>query len=171
MAHVVTIGARDEASEPRPLPLDGPLGTGALVAAAREAEGDTWVLIASAAVRTLVNGRVSRTGLHVLRSGDEIRTHDGATFVFSISQRAETVPFPGADRPVRCGRCTTELEAGAPAVRCPGCSSWYHEHGDFNCWSSVPFCQVCGRRAAADQGGETGETGDGPARPGLPQEC
>ena len=164
MAHVVMLGARDEAGEPRALPLDGPLGPGAAIAAAREAEGDTWVLIANPECRTLVNGRVSHTGLRVLRGGDEIRTHDGTTFVFSNERRVEIVPFPGADRPVRCGRCTTELEAGSPAVRCPGCSSWYHEHGDFNCWSSVPFCQVCGHRAPAD------DAADGAALARAPQE-
>lgn len=149
MAHVLKLGACDGLGETLALPLDGPLGPGAAIAAAGGATGDSWLLIADPGCRTLVNGRVSQTGLHVLRSGDEIRTHDGATFVFSTERRVEIVTFPGAGRAVRCGRCTTELEAGTPAVRCPGCSSWYHEHGDFNCWSSVPFCQVCGHRSAA----------------------
>jgi hypothetical protein len=156
MAHVVMLNAREEAGETLALPLDRPLGPGAAIASAREPMGDTWVVIADPGFRTLVNGRVSHTGLHVLRGGDEIRTHDGARYVFSNEHRAEPVAFPGADRAVRCGRCTTELEPGTPSVRCPGCSSWYHEQADFNCWSSVPFCQVCGHRTAAD-GTDTGD--------------
>jgi hypothetical protein len=152
MAHVVRLGARGEAGETRALPLDGPLGPGAAIERAPGAAPEAWVLIAGSACRTLVNGRVSHTGLHVLRGGDEIRTGDGATFLFSTECRVEIEPFPGGDRPVRCGRCTTELEAGVPAVRCPACSSWYHEHGEFNCWSSVPFCQACGHRTAAGSG-------------------
>jgi len=151
MAHVVMLGGREETGETRTLPLHGPLGPGAAIEVARDAACEAWVLIAERRCRTLVNGRVNHTGLHVLRGGDEIRTHDGTTFVFSNDQRVEIVPFPGADRAARCGRCTTELEAGVPAVRCPACSTWYHEHGEFNCWSSVPFCQVCGHRAAASE--------------------
>jgi hypothetical protein len=92
----------------------------------------------------------------VLRYGDEIRTHDGATWRFSNDACAEAAPFPGADHPARCGRCTTEIEVGTPAVRCPTCKRYHHERADLPCWSSVAFCGVCfaAKQGAASAAGE-----------------
>ena len=144
MAHILNTNADGTTTGQRALPLDAPLGPGATIVAAREALGETWVLVSDGAVRTLVNGEGVPLGIRVLHSGDEIRTHDGATVVFSDERRADVVTFCAGGAPVRCGRCTTELEPGLTAVRCPSCSSWYHEHPEFPCWSSVPFCAVCG---------------------------
>jgi hypothetical protein len=148
VAHILSISADGTAEGQRELPLDAPLGPGAAVVAAREATGETWVLITDAASRTLVNGDDVPLGIRVLQSGDEIRTHDGTTVGFSDERHADVVTYSAGSHPVRCGRCTTELEAGLTAVRCPSCSSWYHEHPEFPCWSSVPFCAVCGFETA-----------------------
>ena len=144
MAHILDTNADGTTVGQRELPLGAPLGPGATIAAAREATGETWVLISDVAVRTLVNGEAVPLGIRILQSGDEIRTHDGATAAFSDERLASVVTFSAGGTPVRCGRCTTELEPGLTAVRCPSCSSWYHEHPEFPCWSSVPFCAVCG---------------------------
>ena len=144
MADILNIDADGTTTGQRALPPDAPLGPGATIVAAREAAGDTWTLVSDATARTLVNGEVIPLGIRVLRSGDEIRTHDGETFVFSDERRADVVTFAGDGRATRCGRCTGELDPGTTAVRCPNCSSWYHEHEEFPCWSCVPFCAVCG---------------------------
>ena len=154
MAHIQIINADGTTGEARSLPPDAPLGPGATIVAARGATSETWVLVTDASARTLVNGDQVTLGIRVLLSGDEIRTHDGTTAAFSDERLADVVTFSAGGAPVRCGRCTTELETGLTAVRCPSCSSWYHEHPEFPCWSSVPFCAVCGIA-----------TGRGPSRP------
>jgi hypothetical protein len=93
-----------------------------------------------------VNGASVPAGIRVLDNRDEIRWSSGRLFVFSIERQVRVEPFPDAGAgSLRCGRCTSQIDASAPAVRCPSCSSWYHEHGEFPCWTSVPFCQVCGQ--------------------------
>jgi hypothetical protein len=104
-----------------------------------------WVLVSSPAGRVLVNGMSVPTGIRVLGNRDEIRCPDGHLVVFSDERAARIEPLPAGDRPMRCGRCTCEIDPASPAVRCPSCGSWYHEHGDFPCWTSVPFCQACGQ--------------------------
>ena len=134
----------------------GPLETWTLAAAgwdapgvhvrrALTATGETWVVIAETGAAVLVNGEPVRIGLRVLTNRDDLRTGDGTRAVFSDECRATEVPFPSGLAAVRCARCTGDLAPGEPAVQCPGCRCWYHEHGDFVCWSSIPFCQSCGR--------------------------
>jgi len=107
-----------------------------------------WVLVCSPAGRVLVNGVSVSAGIRVLVSRDEIRCPDGRLVVLSDEHVAHIEPLPSADRSLRCGRCTCEIDPSSPAVRCPACGSWYHEHGDFPCWTSVPFCQTCGQATA-----------------------
>ena len=119
-------------------------GVGAWIQSARSATGLGWVLITRASERVLVNGVAVPAGIRVLDTRDEIRCADGSVFVFADERYARVEAFPASSAPVRCGRCTVELEPALPAVRCPACGTWYHEHGDFPCWTSVPFCQACG---------------------------
>ena len=110
--------------------------------------GDVWVLVTGVPRGVLVNGTAVPAGIRVLDSRDEIRCRDGRVFVFSAERLARVQPFPGCGRPIRCARCTSEVVPSAPAVRCPSCGAWYHEHGEFPCWTSVPFCQACGHVTA-----------------------
>jgi hypothetical protein len=115
-----------------------------LVPALEEHTG-AWVLACSPAARVLVNGISVPAGLRVLGNRDEIRCPDGRLVVFSDERFAHIEPLPVSNWPLCCGRCTCEIDPASPAVRCPSCGSWYHEHGDFPCWTSVPFCQACGQ--------------------------
>ncbi|MCX6538591.1 MAG: hypothetical protein NT151_06635 [Acidobacteria bacterium] len=113
-----------------------------------------WVLIADHAVHATVNGEPIPTGIRVLDSRDEIRCGPTAA-VFTDEHHARVEPFPGAANPVRCARCTCDIAPASPAIRCPVCNSWYHqqEHGDFPCWTAVPFCQACGCATTTDGDG------------------
>lgn len=143
-AEGATLAAGLPLVRPGRLDLKAPTGAYAWLLPALVARGDTWVLITAAVPGLLVNGAAMPAGIRVLDSRDEIRGPDGRVIVFSDEQMARVAPFPGADHPVRCGRCTCEIEPATGAVRCPACGSWYHEQGDFPCWTSVPFCQACG---------------------------
>jgi len=115
--------------------------------------GAPWVLIVDQAAHATVNGEPVPTGIRVLDSRDEIRCGQTAA-VFTDEHHARVEPFPGAAHPVRCARCTCDIAPASPAVSCPVCNSWYHqqEHGDFPCWTAVPFCQACG--CATTTGGD-----------------
>ena len=113
-----------------------------------------WALIAGPTLHASINGERVLTGIRVLDSRDEIRCGPLAA-VFSDEHLARVEPFPDAGQPVRCARCTCDIAPASPAVRCPACSSWYHqqEHGDFPCWTAVPFCQACGCATRIDTDG------------------
>jgi len=155
-AHVERLDDSGNASAARVLTGVTPIGPGATIEVAREPAGDTFVLVTDAEHRTLLNGRPVVVGASVLRHRDEIRTHDGATWRFSNDARAEAAPFPGVGHPVRCPRCTTDIEVGTPAVRCPKCELYHHERADLPCWSSEAFCGGCfaAKQGAASAAGE-----------------
>lgn len=128
-----------------------------------EAAGDVWALFpgqAGQGGRVRVNGSavVMSTGMQLLRDRDELvirpaRERNGggavpsAVLYFSTERRARIEPFPGADHPIVCPRCATEIEPGTPAVRCPGprCGLWYHEAPARRraCWSYAEHCAHC----------------------------
>jgi hypothetical protein len=113
-------------------------------AAVIQAPEGAWVLLAPRDANATLNGHALVAGVRVLSNRDEIRTTDG-TWFFSTEEIARIEPCPGADRALRCPRCTKPIEAGTPAVRCPNpeCGRWHHETAAFPCWSSIPFCGVC----------------------------
>jgi hypothetical protein len=113
-----------------------------------------WALIASRNSGVRVNSRRVTAGLCVLTDRDEIRTGDGTRFFFSTETLATVVPFPGAERPVYCGRCREPIEVGAQAVRCPspGCGIWFNESTELPCWSYTSKCPFCGHPTALDSG-------------------
>ena len=88
-----------------------------------------WALIVSANSNSRVNSRLLPAGLCVLADRDEIR-FGGEVQYFSTETLAAAVDFPGADRPVFCGRCRQQIDAGTPAVCCPGCGIWYNQSGE-----------------------------------------
>ena len=133
----------------------GRIESGALLVSkggvAREAG---WVLIASGeenAVR--VNGSVLGAGIRFLRDKDEVRVKTTRLF-FSSEEPARVEAFPGADRPVKCPRCHTQIEKGQLAVRCPQCEVWSHQADDLPCWTypAHPRCASCGHATGLDAG-------------------
>jgi hypothetical protein len=112
-----------------------------------------WALVAAADSKIRVNGRAVHTGLQALEDRDEIRA-GMSRFFFSAESLAVVEPFPGAPRPVYCGRCRLPIDAGAPAVCCPGDKIWYHEGGPEKrfCWTYAPTCNYCPTETALDAG-------------------
>jgi len=111
-----------------------------------------WALIASPDSAVRVNSRALPAGLYVLADRDEIRTGDGIQYFFSTESLATVVAFPGAERPVYCGRCREPIEAGAPAVCCPGCGIWYHQSEELPCWTYAEKCNFCPSPTALNNG-------------------
>jgi len=111
-----------------------------------------WALIASPDSAVRVNSRAVAAGLCVLADRDEIRNGNGVQYFFSTESLATVVAFPGAERPVYCGRCREPIEADAPAVCCPGCGIWYNQSAEFPCWTYSDKCAFCGHPTALDTG-------------------
>jgi hypothetical protein len=104
-----------------------------------------WVLTGPESVR--INGDALYGGVRVLRHADELRA--GLRRVFYAEDEAPRVaPFPGADPPPRCPRCTRPIEAGAPAVQCR-CGLWMHQSDEWPCFSHAP-CPQCAEPTAID---------------------
>jgi hypothetical protein len=110
-----------------------------------------WAVVASRDSDIRVNGRAVLAGLCVLADRDEIRTN-GKKYFYSTEALATVQAFPGADRPVFCGRCRQQIGGGAPAVCCPGCGIWYNESIDFPCWTYADKCTFCGHPTPLDSG-------------------
>jgi len=110
-----------------------------------------WALIAPPSADIRVNSRPVRAGLCVLADRDEIRIGNQTRY-FSTETLAAVQPFPGLDRPVFCGRCRQQIEAGAPAVCCPNCGIWYNQSAEFPCWTYSSKCTFCGHPTALDAG-------------------
>ena len=115
-------------SAPRDEPT-APGKPGAALVRAEAGGSKVWALIVSANSNSRVNSRLLPAGLCVLADRDEIR-FGGEVQYFSIETLAAAVDFPGADRPVFCGRCRQQIDAGTPAVCCPGCGIWYNQSGE-----------------------------------------
>jgi len=113
-----------------------------------------WALVASSSSNVRVNSRAVAGGLRVLADRDAIGTDGGARHFFSTESLATVEPFPGAERTTYCGRCRQPIEAGTPAVRCPGCEVWYHqdEAGRLPCWTYAETCNFCPTKTALDAG-------------------
>jgi len=110
-----------------------------------------WALIAPSGSDLRVNGRAPFAGLRALADRDEIRC-GGEVRYFSTEMLAAVESFPGAERPVYCGRCRQSIEAGSAAVRCPGCGIWYNESAELPCWTYSEKCTFCGHSTALDAG-------------------
>jgi hypothetical protein len=110
-----------------------------------------WALVVSKDSDIRVNGRAVLAGLCVLADRDEIRTNDKIQY-FSTETPATVEEFPSSDRPVFCGRCRQQIDAGSPAVRCPGpgCGVWYNQSTDLPCWTYADKCTFCGHPTALD---------------------
>jgi hypothetical protein len=111
-----------------------------------------WALITARDSGVRVNSRNVAAGMCILSDRDEIRTGDGTQYYFSTETLASVVEFPGAERPVYCGRCREPIAAGAPAVCCPRCGIWFNESAELPCWTYTDKCPFCGFPTALDAG-------------------
>jgi len=112
-----------------------------------------WVVIAGHAAAVRVNGiPLDPIGVRVLAHKDELSLPGVGSAYFSAENLAEVVQFPGADRPVLCGRCRQAISPGAPAVNCPGCGTWYDESAQLPCFSYQPICAFCPQSTSLDAG-------------------
>jgi len=116
-----------------------------LVRQASRGAPESWALRARPGAGLRLNGAPLRWSLAPVNDRDEILLPDGQRVFFSTERLAEVVPFPGADHPVYCARCKTEIKQGALAVCCPACATWCHQSVEFPCWrypgtSSCPLC-------------------------------
>jgi hypothetical protein len=136
------------------------LNLGALAAEAEHAllcrsatNGTTnWSLMSAPCATVRVNGEQPPAGLRVLADRDEIRIADGKRFYFTTESLLHIEPFPGAERPVSCGRCRQPIETGAPAVRCPGCGVWYNQSAELPCFTYSETCAFCNQPTSLDAG-------------------
>ena len=111
-----------------------------------------WALVVPPDSHIRVNGRAPLAGICVLNNRDEIRTGEGVQCFFSTESLATVEPFPPQERQVYCGRCRQPIEAGSPAVRCPGCGVWYNQSAELPCWTYAAKCTLCGQTTALDAG-------------------
>jgi hypothetical protein len=111
-----------------------------------------WALVSPWGSDIRVNGRAVLAGVHVLDDRDEIRTEDGTKRYFSAEMPATIEEFPVPGRPVFCGRCRQQIDAGSPAVRCSGCGVWYNQSAELPCWTYSDKCAFCGQSTALDAG-------------------
>jgi hypothetical protein len=129
---------------------DYPLGTAALLCSQAEPGRDSWALVAPSNVTLRVNGFPVGSGLRVLRDRDAIQLDDLPVVFYSGEEPAAVQPFPGSPQATFCVRCKTETQPGRPAVRCPGCKSWYHQSDELGCWTIANVCFLCGKATALD---------------------
>ncbi len=141
------------------VPLDGCLKSGAIPEASRNAarcpdQGAFLmvspvtgqpVLVVGSEAGAYVNGHPLPLGIHVLRDRDEIYlARRRARLYYTGESPARVEPFVEiADRRIRCARCTGEMEAGTPSVRCPRCGLWHHATEEYPCWSYSKTCAGC----------------------------
>ena len=111
------------------------------------------VLVAGPDSGARVNGNPLPLGIRALRDRDEIfLTRCGARLYYTDECLASVVQFAGADRPVFCPRCKTEIAHDSPAVQCPRCRLWHHQSAELPCWTYAETCTACDQRTALDGG-------------------
>jgi hypothetical protein len=107
---------------------------------------EAWAIVAAPEAGNSVNGVPLTLGVKVLSDRDLIQIgEDRKRAYFSTETTARVESFPGLDRPTTCPRCTTIIEPGSPAVRCPGsgCGVWHHANEELPCWTYSEHCATC----------------------------
>ena len=108
--------------------------------------GDSWALVVALGAPVRVNGVLLPAGLALLADRDEIRVPGSPPLWFSTETIARVGEAPALDgRALRCPRCHLPIDAGSPAVLCPGCRVWHHQSTDRPCFTykDAP-CAACG---------------------------
>ena len=115
---------------------------------------EDWVLLTGSGAEVRVNGLLLALGLRVLADRDEIRVTGAGTVFFSTERLARIAAFPSEGSEKFCPRCKLPLEAGSPAVRCPNCAVWYHQHEQQQreCWTYAEACALCSWPSDLDAG-------------------
>lgn len=119
-----------------------------------DADGSpVWAMVSSCCFDVCVNGSRLISGLRVLADRDEIRA-GGVQYFFSTETLAVLEEFPGLEHEIFCGRCRQLIQAGSPAVRCPGCQIWYHQNDSdgLGCWTYSAKCNFCPSPTPLDTG-------------------
>ncbi len=109
------------------------------------------ILLCQPSAAARVNGVPVSTGIRLVSDRDAIALGSGSPLFVSTDAQPLLAPFPAADRPCLCPRCSTVLEADTPACRCPNCGQWMHASDVLPCWSGFPSC-LCGFPSASDAG-------------------
>ncbi len=113
---------------------------------------EEWHLVTAPGTRVAVNGLPVFAGLRTLLDRDEIRTTGLGRVYFSTERLARVESLPEQSREVSCPRCRQRIEAGALAVRCPGCNLWHHQSEDLPCWTYAATCAMCEQATAEHTG-------------------
>lgn len=112
-------------------------------------------VLARSGVSVLVNGLPIAGGMRLLEHKDEVVV--GRRRFFYSSESAPAVAVFRAEasaRPTTCPVCRGTIKDGVNAVRCPGCTRWYHqiEPADGQparrCWTFAPTCRICSHPTA-----------------------
>lgn len=134
-----------------PIPLDSAT-LPPVVRVLRSGQGDESIaaLLTQPYVQLHVNGLPIIGGLHILEHRDEILV-EGSRYYFSAESQPMVSVFrldEGARRPT-CPVCRGTLKDGETAVRCPGCSRWFHQIASQEgqrgrtCWTYADTCRFC----------------------------
>lgn len=119
------------------------------------AEAGSWLLLAPRGAAVTVDGAEISAGARILRDGAEIRVEGSVRAFFSSEELARIEPAPAArSGELTCPRCQTAIKPGSPAVRCVGCSVWYHqdEAEGLTCFTYAPTCTFCGHETSLEGG-------------------
>ncbi len=137
---------------PEPRVVEGAGGGGnatdAFLIRDRAAPGE-WVLVSSGG-DLWVNGTPLSSKLRVLRDRDEISWSGRRRVYFSTERRACVAPLPAEETDIVCPRCRDVIPIAGAAMQCPGCGIWYHQSGDFPCYTLGPECVSCGHPTDLD---------------------
>lgn len=129
-----------------------PAGGGPRLVRIEDGVDPLWVLLTPPGTPVSLNGLRLLTGFRILRDRDEIRLGGGSPLYFSTETLAKVLPLPDGGRDTSCPRCKQVIEAGKPAVRCPGCGVWHHASEEYPCWTYAPTCALCPRPTGEDTG-------------------
>jgi hypothetical protein len=134
-----------------PVPLDSThLPASVRVVRVGQNTDNVVTLLAPPRAAVHVNGLPVIGGLRVLEHRDEILVEE-SRFYFSAESRPFVTPFQldnGSRRPT-CPVCRGPLRDGETAVRCPGCSRWFHQlevkdgQRGRTCWTYAATCRFC----------------------------
>ena len=124
----------------------------ALLMRGRNGQASAWLLIAAAGHDVRVNGDATLLGVRVLADRDEINVAGVGEFFFSTESLARVESFAGSTQTIYCPRCRQVIDEGAPTVKCPQCSVWYHQTEELNCWTYAETCALCPQPTDLDAG-------------------
>jgi hypothetical protein len=107
-------------------------------------------LMAQSGVGVLVNGLPAAGGLRLLEHKDEVVVGRHRFYYSSESAPVLAVfRVEAAARTTTCPVCRGVIKDGTQAVRCPGCTRWFHQIEPIDgqparrCWTFAPTCRIC----------------------------